>query len=47
MDKYGDSDIDTPELSPSFQLTALSYSFHDIIIIIGMLWQFDSEDWCQ
>jgi hypothetical protein len=43
MDKFGDSGIDTPKFTPSFQLTALSQSLHEIIIIINISGQFGSE----
>ena len=43
VDKFGDSGIDTPKLTPPFQLTALFYSLHEIIIIINISGQFGSE----
>jgi hypothetical protein len=49
MDKFGDSGIDTPKLTPSYQLTALSYSLHKIIIIIKLkFWgSLVVKVWCQ
>jgi hypothetical protein len=43
MDKFGDSGIDTPKFTPSFQLSAHSQSLHKIIIIINILGKFGSE----